>query len=412
MLVKRSIIYSITIVIALLAAITGGSLYHISQQKKSSEAYNTCKPYQYITTPHEAHLIIVQDNRKLSWKNLPLRNASALPNEKIWRNRTRDNNQPLYIAHYTDNQTVIWCAIQPGDRERVCRFITDSLCNGYRPIEEEGVNGTLLHFSTHDNRFLHLFFGNSVMGCSYDLEKLTQAPDANSDLGSYIESLGKTSGNTLIYFNSSYERYNIEPTKSGCNLTFTSSQCPIDLEPESATIDTTLLSAAVKTFIQINTHTNPNLSPTATLAYIPSQENPEELTSIYATHITDPRKLHRELLAIYTPYGYHADSAKVAQWMPQAFITEKDYWITTNDSTLYAAHSYKELEQYIDDIKSHRRMSHASESSASLFIVSDSIVPTQLPHSIATQLPPIAQGASSICIEKASEGYKWKIKFE
>lgn len=410
MLIKRTIIYSITISIVLLAGITAGCLYYISQQQKANEAYCSCRPHQCIATPRDAHIYIIRDNRKASWRHLPIHNATTLPHEKIWQCRQHDSNQPIYIAHYPDNEAAIWCAIKPDDQERICQFISDTLCNGYSPIEEKTPAGTVLHFSTRDNRFLHLFLGNCIMGYSYDMEKLTPPTTADNELNNYIESLKKRNAYTLIYYAGAYNRYDVEATKSGCNLLFSTSQCPVALDMGNAPIDTTLLSAHAKAFIQINTNTNRNLSPTAILAYIPSPENVDSLTTIYSTHITNPRMLHRELLGIYTPYGYQADSAQVTRWMPQALVTEQKYWITTHDSTLYAAHSYKEMERYIDDIKSHRRLAHSDPSTAALFIKSDSITLHLLPRDIASILPPIAQGAKSIVIEKTDKKYNWKIE--
>lgn len=411
MLSKRTIIYSVTATIVLLAAIAAGCLCYISHQKEQNEAYNNCKPYSYIASPQEAHIYIIGDYQELSYNNLLRIAPSEFPLKKIWQDCSHEERRPLYIACYPDNQVAAWCAIRPEEREIIISYIADSLCNGYAPIEEKSAYGTLLHFSTFDNRFLHIFYDNSVIGCSYSEKRISQK-SSDTDVCSFIESCQNNWQNAIVYYDNGYKYCNIHISSGRCELLFTTAQCHFAPFARAAMLDTTSISSSTKAFIQIQTQTNEHLTPTATLAYIPSAEKPDSLVGIYTAHISDLSKLYQELYTIYTPYGYHADSTTIAKWMPKAFISHSDYWITTDNDILYATHSYKELKQYIDDIRRHKRISCTDATSASVHIVSIDIAPNLLPNDISCLLPSIANRAGSICINKTNDEYEWVIEFD
>lgn len=410
MLSKRAIIYHITIAVILLAAITAGSLHYVSQQRQANEIYNNCKPYQYIASPQEAYVYIIGNHHKLAWNCLPLLNPTSLPHKDILKSRSTDGCQPLYIAQYPDNNAAIWCAIRDHEREQIANYIADSLCNGYTPVKEKLAYGTILHFSTHDNRFLHLFYNNGVMGISYSEKLVMHSPDSN-DLCSYIESQHNIAYNRLIYNNNYYKYCRLYSTKEQNELHFTTEQCHIAPLSEAAPIDTASISTSAKGFIQMQTAINKHLAQTATLIYKPSIENPDTLVDIYTARITDRRKLLQELYSVYTRYGYRTDSTTATRWIPKSFISHSNYWIAVGDSTMYAAHSYKELKSYIAEIQQGKCINIPQDNQASLYIASCDTVTGILPQSITQHLPAIAQEADTIIVDKTSEGYKWVLRF-
>ncbi len=415
MLSKRTIIYSITSTIALLAVIIAGCLHLLSQQRKTSAAYTNSRPYEYIVSPHEAYIYIMSDGIS-QWSNLPLLDTSALPSEKIWRHRNTNSKQSLYAAYYNDGQAVVWCAALRHERDKMLTFITDSLSDGYTPVEEQLTNGTLLHYATNDNRFLHIFYNDSIMGYSYNANKLSPTT-SDCDLSNFIRNhlldTKHNTPNTLIHHDSTYISYNIATGKDGYELYRTHSGINLPEKPiqDCQPLDTTLISAQSTTFIQMHTPINEYLAPIATLAYIPSVEHPDSLIDIYVAHISNYKKLHRELQSIYTPYGYYADSTAVKQWMPQSLITHPDYWVTIDYNTIYITHHYRELKRYVEDIQLNNHISNPFTTTASVFIYSDSIDTSSLPSAISSIVPTIAQGARGISIQHTDSNRNISIKF-
>lgn len=204
MLQPRRYIHYIAVITIVIAAIVTACIMHITRQHERDRAYDNSTPVAHITSPRTATLHIIHNLSQCSLYTSPHPHSATLPPKDIWKLRSNDGEQPIYIALYPDTTAATWCAIRHDEAQHIIRYITQQLCDGYAPVEEPCGEGKMLHFATRDNRFLHIYTAPGVMGCSYHAPLLAPTtPD--SHLLNTIHNLPPTSTNGTITHHNGYK---------------------------------------------------------------------------------------------------------------------------------------------------------------------------------------------------------------
>lgn len=411
MAIRRNIIVSVVTVLLLLGGITWGCLFYLSHEQDEREAYVGCHASHYISHPTRASVYLVNDACEISWGDLPQLSDALLPPLSIWHNRTADAEKPLHIVRYSSIDVAVWCAVTSADVTNVVRFIADSMCGGYEPVEEKMGGGKMLHFATNDNRFLHLYVAPGVVGCSYR-ERLLLPTDADTTLSVVIDELQRLSNCGVLYYADGYRYNDIYKDGELSELRFVT-DVAIEGLGEAMVLDTTMISRRAVMAMQLHKPYHEALSPVATLAYLPSPTDSAMLDCVVAIPIVQPAALSQELLWAYTPYGYRADSVMVKRWLAPELVTAEYYWLTAREGVLYASPSHDAMWAYAADMRKGDCMCNPSQlSSASLTVVGDSIDVSLLPLSVVWQLPVYLTDTDlqSVQIAPNSKGWKYSVR--
>lgn len=410
---RRKIIILVSIVLLLLCGITWGCLSYLLSEQDKQEFYDSCCAAYYISQPSRASIFLVNDVRGVEWGALPLLSVSYIPPSDIWNSRTPDVVKPLHVAYYSQNDVAVWCAVTVNDANRIVRFITDSLCGGYAPVEEKMEWGRMLHFATSDNRFLHLFLAPGVMGCSYR-ERLLKPHGVDSALAGAIEGVQRMSNCGVVYHADSYHYNDIYVDDYGCEVRWIAEEC-IEGVSDEVLLDTALVSSRAVMTMQLNKPHHQALSSVSVLAYIPSSTDSTNLDCVVAIPIMQPAMLSQELLSVYTPYGYRADSVKIKQWLAPELVNADRYWLAVRDSILYASPSHDAMWSYIGDL--HRVDcvdNDVHRSAAAVTVVGDSIKWDLLPGYISEQIPAYVKAVSSqsLRISPCNKGFRYSVRVD
>ena len=411
MAIRRNIIVSVMAVLLLLGGITWGCLFYLSHEQDEREAYVSCHASHYISQSTRSTVYLVNDARDVSWGDLPQLSDALLPPLSIWHNRTVDAEKPLHIVRYSSTDVAVWCAVTSVDVTNVVRFIADSMCNGYEPVEEKMGEGKMLHFATGDNRFLHFYVAPGVMGCSYR-ERLLFPTDTDTTLSVVIDGLQRLSNCGVLYYADGY-RYN-DIYKDGELIEVRLvTDVAIEGVGEAIDLDTTLISRRAVMAMQLHKPYHAALSSEAFMAYVPSLSDTTMLDCVVAIPIVQPAVLSQELLRVYTPYGYRTDSVMVKRWLAPELVTAEYYWLTARDGILYASPSHVAMWAYATDLRKGDCMRIPSQlSSASLTVVGDSIDTSLLPASVVGQLPLYLADTDmqSLQISPSGKGWKYSVR--
>lgn len=401
--------YSITTIILIVICITMGCILYLSDRQEISQTYTHCSPLLHISQPGQAYIFSADNAYDIKQLKQCFFSTATLPPASIWNNRTPDTQQPIFIALYPNNNTAIWCAIKPEQEKEITAHITDSISNGFEPIIEEYADGKLLHFSTKDNKFLHLYLGNCIAGCSYN-ESLLKHPDNDSTLNTIYHSAQHNSSSGLIFYDNEYRYADIHITQQDYEVRYTG-HCDLPLDTTVTTIDTALITTNIGTLIQFSSTHNPSLSPLITLVY-PTLSVDSTTHPIWIIPIINRNELRKQLRACYTPNGFIADSTTLSQWIPQEFIDHDSYSLATRQGILYISTSQQALRTYIKEIGNKNSYSRPLPSPASFTLITDSLNTTLLPKNITTLLPErIISKAKIIQITHTPKGHKFSIRY-
>ncbi|MBR6757495.1 MAG: hypothetical protein IKM35_03350 [Bacteroidaceae bacterium] len=411
MAVRRNLIVSVIAVLLLVCGIMGLCLFYLSNEQNEREMYLCCKVSHYISQPADACIYLVNDVKNVQWSDLPNLPDSLLPPPSVWGGRIVDVTRPLYIARYSSGDVVLWCAASQDDVCRVIDGITTLLCDGYAPVEEVLGQGRMYHFATRENSFLHLYAAPGIMGCSYR-ERLLVPHDVDTALASFIDEVQRLSHCGVVYYAGGYHYNDIHLAEDGCDMRWVQDDC-IEGLGDAMMIDTTLISrrAMMAVQLQLSSH-HQALSSVFTLAYMPSVADGAMPDVVLSVPIVQPDVLSLELLSVHTPYGYRADSVAMRRWFIPELITAEQYWLTARDGILFASPSPAAMWSYATDLHRgcHYRNGGGLMSTASLFVVGDSVDVDLLPLFIARELPPYVSSASLIQVVPCNRGYRYRVR--
>lgn len=408
-MVYHKSIYSIVFGVILLAAITCGGIRRLVRLRDASETYMNSTPSLYIAAPHQAIIYVVQDPHDLSSKQ-PLWTDNDYPPMQIWQQRTIDPERPLFIARYPQGNTAVWCAVRPDEQEKTIKHVSKYLCNGFPPVTELlSKGGKLLHFSTQDNRFLHIFVENGTMGCSYN-ETLLTRPAADTSLKTIAENRQKLSKTGIIYYNDGYKYLAIEQTDSTVIFRRLLHTLPEFIDGKELTFQTSAITRSVQNILQASCRTNENLEDFLILASTDSSPSGNILT----VNIKNESALRQWLKGCFTSDGYKTSREKLSEWLPAEWLQSNIYWLAIRNNTLFISPSHKALWLYIHELQwnnSHLLSQEYEPAVLTLLTKGNAPASQWLPQAIADLLPPITY-ADKLILQifiTGKEGYRTDI---
>lgn len=208
---KRGLICSIIAILLLIGCITMACLMHISRVKTDNEIYAGAQPALHIADSHAAHIWNIADTSQLPLDSLYSITDIPLPNLHK-KHKSHPSTSSYIVALYPDSSWAVWTSLHPNNTALIIQHFRNSISNGYTPIKEENENGTIYHFTTHDNQFLHLYICPGIIGYSFREALLTQ-PSNDSALQQLIEETSAIARNRLFIFHNNRWVCNEQPHK-------------------------------------------------------------------------------------------------------------------------------------------------------------------------------------------------------
>lgn len=411
MVFRRNIIVLVWVVLLLLGGITCGCLFYLSHEQDERDSYATCRAMCYIPQPTQAYIFLINDVSGVAWSDIPYLSDALLPTISMWQHRTADSDKPMHVAYYPSGDAAVWCAITSSDVERVMQYVTDSVCNGYRPVAEDVERGKMFHFATRDNRFLHLYVAPGIMGCSYR-ERLLLPDSEVTKMAVDVDSLQRLSNCGVLYYTDDFHYNDIFLDEGICEIRWIVDDSLNGLG-EIVALDTALISHKASMVLQTNKSHHSALASTAVLAYVPSHADSMVWDCVVAVSVKQPDVLFAELLSVYTSYGYRADSVAVKQWIDPQLVTSKYCWMTVRDGILYASPSHGAMWSYVADLRRGDYKDDVYELlSASTIVAGDSIEWELLPTSIYEYVPSYVKDipVRSLQITPCSRGCRYSVR--
>ncbi len=414
MAVRRNLIVVIFAALLLLSGIIELCLFYLSHEQSEREMYVHSKVSHYISRPADACIYLVNDMRNVEWSDVPQLSDTLLPPTAVLNGRTPEFSKPLFVVRYSSTDVALWCAITADDVSAVVRDITSLLCDGYRPVEEELECGRMYHFATKDNRFLHLYTAPGVMGCSY-CERLLLPHDVDTTLAVFIDDVQRLSHCGVVYYADGYHYNDIHLTENGCEMHWMKGDC-IEGLGDAVILDTTLISRCAMMAVQLQLSHHDALSSVYTLAYMPSAVDSVMPDVVLSVPIVQPDVVSSQLLSVYTPNGYRADSVALRRWFVPELLTAERYWLVACDGVLFASPSHTAMWNYIADLRrgDYYPSGVGAMSAASLFVVGDSIDVSLLPVTLSTLMPPYVTPSACryITATPGKRGYKYTLRMK
>lgn len=195
---KRSLTYSIIATLLLIGCITSACLLHLTRIKRNNEIYSNAQPALHIADPRDAHIWSIVGTSQLPADTLYPLSDIPLPDLHP-AHRSSLNNSHCLVALYPDSTWAVWHTLHPEKTQMVIEHFSRHISNNYTPIKETHENGTIYHFTTRDNQFLHLYILPGIIGFSYHEALLTQ-PSRDTRLQQIIEETNTVAHNRLYFF--------------------------------------------------------------------------------------------------------------------------------------------------------------------------------------------------------------------
>ncbi len=403
-MVYRRNIVDIVVSLLLLVGIAGGSIYYVWGVRAESEHWEQNHPALCVAAPQEAHVYVVKDARLLAGDTLPMwSNADSLP-VHLWCDMAASAQHPLYVATYCDGSAALWCATKENDVQRIVGLISHELCDDYTPVEETVADGgRLLHFATSDGRFLHLYLHDGVMGCSYDINLLTQFSH-DETFAACAERYAGTQPVGMLYYDDVYKYLGVE-----CHNGKPVLRVPLDSLPRSLTgkahavADVFITSA--RTLLQASCPTEEMLADVVSLAVVPLKSDTTILSHVLAVEIADEVALRHVLRPCFTSNGYRIPAASLAKLLPESWLASENYFLAIRDGVLFASPLHRVLWDYIGAWQwGEKRLLPPTEEVALLFISDGTAASLALlPDEVTTLVPPFAQDKALVMKMKSAD---------
>ncbi len=367
--------------------------YIFSKQRNISEAYNLCMPECHIAKPHSATIYLINDTRNSSIFD----SINATDLLKISHKHTPDPSHPLYIACYEKSDTAIWAATKQHDIDNIIEFIRDSISNGYTPIKENIGQSEILHFTTTNNRFIHMIVLPGMIGYSYNKDLLISC---NNDtlLTHTINTHHQAASDGVILYHSTYKYYSLKRDKNSTTLCSRINTKPLSIIDTTSAVTPSLITPNTISLFQASYKNASFLSPITTLITIRSTTRNSQYEYIITAPITDKIALQAALRGSFTENGYRITSEQLAQWLPTSLLHDKIYWAALRNERLYLSTSHSALWEYVASVRNNIQGNESAVNSIITLYIKE-FYPESIkwiPQEISAWLPPFTQNKELI----------------
>ena len=206
---KRHTAYYIAAILILVGCITTACMHHLLQLREANRAYHNASPALCVAQPRIATIISGTQIPQSLLDSIPTLDNIPLLAQALKRKEHIDTPRHLIII-YPDTSWAIWLATHPKETNKITEYFGTEISNGYAPIEENKANGRILHFTTKENNFIHIYLEPGIIGYSPS-EKLLTHPAHDKTLQWSIEEIQPSMHTTMLHHNGN--RWVLQPNR-------------------------------------------------------------------------------------------------------------------------------------------------------------------------------------------------------